>query len=100
MAYFRSLIVLASLRICAGVSTFSSTIPARNCSAEPAQNRSMICRTDRAARLCGGGGAGGPDEVDDRLLQLSQRSVTRSHVTDCNYCAVACQEDELPIPAC
>jgi len=53
-SYLRFLTLAASLRICAGVSTCSSTIPARNCSAEPDQKRSMICCTDRAARLRGG----------------------------------------------
>jgi len=46
--------LVASLRICAGVSAFSSAIPARNCSADPDQKRSMVCWTDRAARLRGG----------------------------------------------
>ena len=41
----------ASRVMASALSTFSSTMPARNCSADPDQNRSMICRTAFAATL-------------------------------------------------
>ena len=41
----------ASRVMASALSTFSSTMPARNCSADPDQNRSMICRTALAATL-------------------------------------------------
>jgi hypothetical protein len=51
--YFALRIFFASRCTSAALTTRSSTIPARNCSADPAQKRSMIARTARAATLRG-----------------------------------------------
>ena len=57
MAYRLFLTLRASFRISSNDSTFSSTIPSRNRSADPDQNRLMICRMTPAATLCGGSAA-------------------------------------------
>jgi uncharacterized protein YaeQ len=51
----------------------------------------LVCRREAFAHLLRGRGPGLPEEVDDGLLQLGERSVTHRHVTDCNSGITRCQ---------
>ena len=53
LRFVARLILRAKRAISAGVRIFSSTIPVRNCSTDPDQSRSIICRTLCAATRFG-----------------------------------------------